>query len=129
MTAIVKRVQIDLPEPLYQALVTYQQQQAIESPSLAARKILERGLQSDVSTPAYASQERLDQLEGKVNRLFEWVTQLRQDAKVAPTAPAPHPAERQDPPVITTASSLYLEEADDEPDEILWDFIEPGTEG
>lgn len=135
MVAQTKLVNIHLPEELYQALLAYQEQQELEEASSAIVDILAQFFHEGVPVKRYATQEQLETLESKVTRLSEQVKQLSQSmTRVAPTQeattastvgnehiPRHHPAQL---PVSAFASANF-EEVEDEPYEILYDFLEP----
>jgi hypothetical protein len=132
-----KSVSVYLPDSLYQALIAYQDQQGFEEASEAVVEVLAQFFHKDSEVKRYATVEQLEALEGKVTDLFEQVTQLTQViAKNAPTEAARtvfavgneyvRPTLVAQQPTVTFGNSDFDEE-DEEPDEILYDFLEPGS--
>jgi hypothetical protein len=130
-----KLVSVYLPEEVYQSLIAYQQQQGLEEASEAVVKILAQFFQKGGEVQRYATVEELESLEGKVTYLSQQVTLLSQSiARNASTEAAltaigvnkehthPTPAAQRPAPTVVNA---FLEEEDEEPDEILYDFLEP----
>lgn len=66
MTAHKKRISVYLPDPLYQALIAYQEQQALNSVPAAAIEILNQFFEKGDETKSYATVEQLEALEGKL---------------------------------------------------------------
>lgn len=136
MVSYKKLVSVYLPEELYQALIAYQEQLGFEETSEAFVKILAQFFHKDSQVKRYATVEQLEALEGKVTQLSEQLalvspilarTTTTQAAKTAsafnndyasPTLTA------QSPSVAFRSSDL--EEEYEEPDEILYDFLERG---
>jgi hypothetical protein len=125
MTNHYHRVNLYLPEELYQTLVTHQEQQKLESASDAVVEILSQFFKENNPVKNYATEEQLKVLEKKVTHLNQQVTQLYQILANS----APHEAAK----IISSESNDYalaedsFEEEEDEPDEILYDFLEPGS--
>lgn len=136
MVSYKKLVNVYLPEDLYQALIAYQQQLGFEESSDAFVQILTQFFHKGSAVKRYATVEQLEVLEGKVSHLSKQVAQLTQAIATA----APTEAARTVPTVITeyTRSDLTaqpppvafgttnFEDGEDEPDEILYDFLESG---
>lgn len=128
MAEFQKPIPLELPERLQRSLLAYQQQQSLESPASAILSILEQFFQQNGLSANYATQEQLQQLEAKVNDLSEWVGQLRRTISPLPAT------EKVSSPQATVngmqsrtfASSFDLleDDIDDEPDEVLYDFLE-----
>ena len=123
MTNPEKLVNVYLPESVYQTLIAYQEQQAIEESSDAVVKILTQFFEKNNVLKRYATVEQLEALEKKVAHLSLQVVQLSQiiasssspeGVKTVPTGNSEH-----------TFGDSSFEEAEDEPDEILYEFMEP----
>ncbi|HAA33093.1 MAG TPA: hypothetical protein DCE56_41955 [Cyanobacteria bacterium UBA8553] len=130
-----KLVSIYLPEELYQALINYQEQRGIEETSRALSEILAQFFHKDSKVKRYATVEELEVLEAKVTHLGQQVAQL---CEVIASSTPPEAAR-----TVATLGSEYtrpalsaqqstidfesnsFEEEEDEPDEILYDFLEP----
>lgn len=113
---------LHLEKSLYKALKAYQEQHNLKSPKAAIRAILQQVLQLDRIPGEYASQTQVQRLEGEVLHLFKLVGQLTE----AIASPSPE-AKKQPLPQIAEETAVDEEEAYDEPDEILYDFLEPGN--
>jgi hypothetical protein len=120
---------LDLPEPLYRALIAYQQQQGYSSPAIAIAGILSEFLQPQTpNLPTWATQEQVQKLEAQFNQLSQLVHLLQNQAIAA----SPKTEDSPSPPKNTnvtrsksfSSSLVTTEENDDEPDEILYDFLE-----
>jgi hypothetical protein len=118
-----KRVSVYLPEELYQVLIAYQEQQKFEAASDAVVEIVSQFLHKDHEVKRYATVEQFKALENKVTHLNQQVAQLYQ----VMASSAPIAAARTDSPEGNnhTFGDTSFEEVDDEPDEILYDFLEP----
>jgi hypothetical protein len=125
MVSYKKLDNVYLPDPLYQALIAYQKQQGFEEASLAIIEILTRFLEKNAEVKRYATVEQLEVLQKNVTHLSQQVAQLSQiiassaQAQVSSTMPANHNE--------YTFENTDVEDEEDEPDEILYDFIEPGS--
>lgn len=125
MVSYKKLENVYLPDSLYQALLAYQKQQGFEEASLAVIDILTQFLEKNAEIKRYATIEQLEVLKRNVTHLSQQVAQLSQliasSAQVEAVSTMP------------TNSNEYnfgttdLEDEEDEPDEILYDFIEPGS--
>ena len=125
MVSYKKLDNIYLPEPLYQSLIAYQKQRGFGETSDAITTILAQFFEKSDEVKRYATVEQMEALERKVSHLSQQVTQLCQIiASSAPTKTAS---------TVFTASNAYVfestdfDEVEDEPDEILSDFLEPGS--
>lgn len=117
-------IPVELPEPLDRSLRAYQQQQAIDSAASAILSILEQFFASEDNAPRYATQEQLQQLEAKVDRLAASLALL---PPLPPQYPPPASPGASLPLARTSAKFTFLateDEIEDEPDEILYDFVE-----
>ncbi|MBD2576702.1 hypothetical protein [Oscillatoria sp. FACHB-1406] len=117
-------ISLELPQPLARSLQAYQQQHAIDSPASAILSILEQFFAAQGNSPGYATQEQLQQLEAKVDRLTASIALLPPLPPQYPTTasnPAPPPLPRSS---ATFAFLCSEDDIDDEPDEILYDFQE-----
>jgi hypothetical protein len=132
-----KKINLYLPEEFYQTLIAYQEQQEFDSASDAVVEILAQFFQKGNEAKRYATVEQLEALEGKVTRLTFQVAALSQvrasstPSEAARTEPAfgndyIHPANLAQPPSVDFENTS-VEEVEDEPDEILLDFLEPGS--
>lgn len=120
-----KSLSISLPQELLKQLKAYQQQQDIDSSEDAIVAALEAFFEQ--AGDAYAPLDRVVQLEAQVDRLTEQIAVL-QAFLMQSEAKTPAIAESQ--PVTTAAIGLpeeSFEDSEDEPDEILYDFLEPGA--
>lgn len=110
---------LHLEKSLYTALKAYQEQHHLKSQKAAIRAILQQALQSHHVPGEYASQDQVKRLEGEVLHLFELVGKLTE-------AIASQPSDREKQPLPQiTEEAVDEEEVYDEPDEILYDFLEP----
>lgn len=123
MTNPKKLVNLYLPESLYESLIAYQEQQAIEEPSDAVVKILTQFFEKNNVLKRYATLEQVEALEKKVAHLSMQIIQLSQI--IASSTPT------EGVNTLPTGSTEYtfgdssFEEVEDEPDEILYEFMEP----
>ena len=117
-----KKLSLYLPEELYQTLMAYQKQQQFEAASDTLVEILSQFFQKDKEFKRYATAEKLEALENKVSHLGQQVTQLYQI--LASAAPSEASGTLSLNSVESTFGSSDFEDADDEPDEILHDFLE-----
>lgn len=117
-----RKLSVYLPERLYQVLISYQDKQEFETASDATVEILSQFFNKGNEGKRYATVEQLETLKGNVNHLSQQIVQLRQLV----TTSAPSAADR----ILYQETNEYnlegtdFEEEDDEPDEILSDFIE-----
>lgn len=117
-----RKLSVYLPEKLYQVLISYQDKQEFETASDATVEILSQFFNKGNEGKRYATVEQLETLKGNVNHLSQQIVQLRQLV----TNLAPITADR----ILYQETNEYnlegtdFEEEDDEPDEILSDFIE-----
>ena len=120
-----KKLNVYLPEELYQALITYQKQQKFEAISEAVEEILAQFFEKDNEVKRYATVEQLKALENKVTHLNQQIAQLYQiiSSSTLTTAARTESPEGND----YTFGDSSFDEPDDEPDEILYDFLEPGS--
>lgn len=137
MVSYKKLVSIYLPEQLYQALSAYQEQRGFEETSAAVIEILAQFFHKDGEVKRYATVGQLEVLEAKVIHLSQQVTQLCEviASSTPPEAARTMPTfgnEDTRPALSAQQSSVTFgntsfEEEEDEPDEILYDFLEPGS--
>lgn len=122
-----KSVSIDLPQDLLKKLKHYQQKQNIKSSADAIIAALQAFLALEEDVGAYAPLDRLINLEQQVDRLIQQIAELRAVvAQPAPKTTAPEHDRSQAAPSIASAPSNYeYEDFEDEPDEILYGFLEP----
>lgn len=117
-----KKLNVYLPEKLYQILVSYQGQQGFETASDATVEILSQFFNKDNEGKRYATVEQVEALKEKVTHLSQQIVQLRQlNTSSAPNAAARTMYAESNP---YNVESINFEEGEDEPDEILSDFIE-----
>lgn len=125
MVSYKKLENVYLPDPLYQTLLAYQKQQGFEEASLAVIEILTQFLEKNVEVKHYATIEQVEVLERKLTHLSQQVAQLSQlmasSAQVEAVSTMPTNSNEY------TFGNTDLEDEEDEPDEILYDFIEPGS--
>jgi len=131
-----KLVNVYLPEELYQALIAYQDQLGFEEVSDAVVPILAQFFHKGGEIKRYATVEQLEALEGKLTHMSKQVAQLTQViASAAPTEATrtvPKVGSEYTRPTLTAHQrsvafvSTNIEDEEDEPDEILYDFLEPG---
>ncbi len=120
-----RKLSVYLPEELYQTLIAYREQHKFEAASEAVVEILSQFFEKDNEVKRYATVEQLKTLENKVAHLSHQVTQLY--PIIASSAPTP--AARTVPTESNDCSfgNPSFDELEDEPDEILQDFLEPGS--
>lgn len=135
MTTRKKRISVYLPDSLYQTLIAYQEKQTLNSASSAVVEILAQFFQEGDPTNRYATVEQMQALEEKVAQLSELITALTQvgvhsTPSADPTAKSVTP--HSFPQVANLAQlsgntfgKISFEDVEDEPDEILYDFLEP----
>jgi len=106
---------ISISDSLYQSLITYQEKNQIDTLDLAIVEILTQFFQLNEEAKRYATVEQLDTLAEKVDRLSQQVAALSQvKANNTPTQQS----------AIASEGSEDWKDIDDEPDEILHDFLE-----
>ena len=110
-------VSVQLSERLVQALERYRQDNKIESTTEAIANILDKFL-NDANTPAYAPIQQVEALENWVKNLAEQVIILNQSVKYLSLT---HSIRHQAPRIA--AVELDEDGIEDEPDEILFDFL------
>ncbi|MBE9125184.1 MULTISPECIES: hypothetical protein [unclassified Coleofasciculus] len=125
-----KLLSIRLPDSLYQALIAYQKQQQLDSTAAAAVSILAEFLQQGEETKRYATIEQLEALSKKVDYLNYQVSALSHSrlgvsstATPATGIHSPTQAVKRASPLTHPVVSTNLEDMDDEPDEILYEFL------
>ncbi|MEC4985927.1 MAG: hypothetical protein SAJ37_15770 [Oscillatoria sp. PMC 1068.18] len=126
-----KQINLSLPDSLYQALNTYQQRQNLDSPSQAAVDILLQFFLLENQTRPYATKDQLKNLENQISRLNRQVTQLNQSysqliltqkTQILSLSDSEKPGESES---INFPDPNWDDEIEDEPDEILYDFLIP----
>ncbi len=106
---------VSISDSLYQSLTTYQEKNQIDSLDSAIVEILTQFFQLGEEAKCYATVEQLDILAEKVDRLSQQVTALSQvKANNIPTQQS----------AIASEVSEDWKDIEDEPDEILHDFLE-----
>lgn len=134
MVSYKKLVSVYLREELYQTLMAYQEQQGFEEISETIAQILAQFFQKDGKLKRYATVDQLEAVERKVTYLSQQVTQLSQVIANSASKEAATTAIGNEftPPAKTTqqASNSFVstnleEDEEEEPYEILYDFLEP----
>lgn len=105
-----KILNVPISDSLYQALIAYQQQEQLQEAHSAVVKILTQFFQLE-EAQSYATVEQLQVLSRKVAYLSEQMATFQQFIANSSTNTA------------NPGASAYLEEDEDEPDEILHDFL------
>ncbi|MBD1868533.1 hypothetical protein H6F95_14715 [Cyanobacteria bacterium FACHB-471] len=118
MTTNESSVSLSIPDELQQALEKYRQENRIESTSDAIRDVLQKFFEGKSNTPTYASVKQVEALENWVKNLAEQVTAINQSVKYLSVT-------RSIASSVIPLNSVDLEEdeIEDEPDEILFDFL------
>lgn len=108
---------ISISDSLYQSLITYQEKNQLDSLDSAIVEILTQFFQLKEETKRYATVEQLDNLAKKVDRLSQQVATLCQvKANNTPIQKSAIASESE--------VSKDWKDIDDEPDEIIHDFLE-----
>lgn len=119
-----KKLSLYLPEKLYQVLISYQNQQEFDTASDAVVEILSQFFHKDNEGKPYATVQQLETLKGNVTDLSQQIVQLRQLL----TSSVPNTEARaiysETNPYNVEITNWEPEDVEDEPDEILSDFIE-----
>ncbi|NEP00272.1 MAG: hypothetical protein F6K58_16650 [Symploca sp. SIO2E9] len=137
-----KLLSISVPDSLYQALKNYQQQQQLEEPASAVIEILAQFFQLGEETkpdateaaPSYATTEQLEALRSQVANLSKQVNALRlvlashtsttpQTVSAVAASSATQTTNSVPQTTLAAAISSVYETEEDEPDEILHDFL------
>jgi len=119
-----KKLNVYLPEELYQSLLTYKNQQQLEGTSEAVEEILAEFFHKDNQAKRYATVEQVKALENQLTHLNQQLAQLYSIiASSTPTQIAKTVSIEGDDTFVAPS----YEELEDEPDEILYDFLEPGS--
>lgn len=138
-------VRIHLPQALLERVRTYQVEKGIASFAAAVVEVLEQFFAA-VDAPAYAPLDRLEALETEVKTLTYQLALLNQQfnqqlisqqiigqqlgGRSLPLTPSVAPMEQPTAPPAQTGyfyrrEPVSYEDIEDEPDEILWDFLPP----
>ncbi|MDX2212714.1 MAG: hypothetical protein SFY66_05430 [Oculatellaceae cyanobacterium bins.114] len=122
-------VRIHLPQHLLERVRAYQIEHGISSFSVAVIQVLEQFFAPPLDSPTYAPLDRLEALEKEVASLTYQLVQLSQSLIAQPLS---QPQLFSQPTTSESPTSLYrmaqptsYEDVEDEPDEILWDFMPP----
>lgn len=121
-----KSVTISLPQELSKKLKVYQQKQAILSSEDAIVSVLKAFFERADDNSSYAPLDRLIQLEAQVDCLSEQMANLQKF--VTPSVAKPpvlfdrHHSEQK--AIEPVPGDYSYEELEDEPDEILYEFLE-----
>lgn len=120
-----KQVSISLSQELLKKLKIYQQKQKIKSPEEAIAAALQTFFEQSNHGDADAPLDRLMQLEAQVDRLTEQIADLQFVVPSAVKMPVQFDRPSSEPQAIDSVSNNHsYEDFEDEPDEILYDFIE-----
>lgn len=114
----IKKLKIE--KSLYTALKAYQEQHHLKSPKAAIQDILQQTLQSPQIPGEYASQAQVKRLEKEVLHLFELVGKLTETIASQSSEIKKQPLPQNFEETVVDEEEVY-----DEPDEILYDFLEP----
>jgi hypothetical protein len=117
-----RKVSVYLPEKLYQVLISYQDKQEFETASDATVEILSQFFNKANEGKRYATVDQLETLKGNVTHLSQQIVQLRQ--LIASSDPNSAARTLYQESNEYNLESTSFEEEEDEPDEILSDFIE-----
>jgi metal-responsive CopG/Arc/MetJ family transcriptional regulator len=117
------KVSVYLPEKLYQVLISYQDKQEFETTSDAIVEILSQFFNKGNEGQRYATVAQLETLKGNVTHLSQQIVQLRQLMASSASNAAARTIYQENNEYSLESTSF--EEGEDEPDEILSDFIEP----
>lgn len=111
-------ISFSMPDELQQVLEEYCQQNGIDSTSGAVIEVLQKFFAGKTNTPTYASVKQVEALENWVKNLAEQVTSINQSVKYLSVT-------RSIANSVIPLNSIDLEEdeIEDEPDEILFDFL------
>ncbi|NJN58082.1 MAG: hypothetical protein HC879_11605 [Leptolyngbyaceae cyanobacterium SL_5_9] len=110
-------VSISIPDELRQALEKYQQENRIEPTSDAILDILRNFFDMKATAPTYASIKQVEALENWVKDLAEQIVSINQSVKYLSLT-------RSIATSTVPLDSVDLEDdIEDEPDEILFDFL------
>jgi hypothetical protein len=110
-------VSISIPDELRQALEKYRQKNGIESTSDAILDVLRDFFDVKATAPAYASIKQVEALENWVKDLAEQIASINQSVKYLSLT-------RSIATSTVPLDSVDLEDdIEDEPDEILFDFL------
>jgi hypothetical protein len=121
-----KKFPVSIPESLYSVLKTYQEQNQLDSIDSAVVEILTQFFQLEAESKRYATVEQLNSLAEKVDRLSQQVTALSQvkDNHTSTAVSSPTQTTQQKQPLTDPVVSDDWEDIEDEPDEILYDFLD-----
>lgn len=111
-------ISFSVPDELQQVLEEFRQKNGIESTSGAVVEVLQKFFEGKANTPTYASVRQVEALENWVKNLAEQVASINQSVKYLSVT-------RSIANSVIPVSSMDLEEdeIEDEPDEILFDFL------
>jgi len=111
-------IPISIPDELQQALEEYRQKNGIESTSSAVIEVLQKFFEAKSDAPTYASIRQVEALENWVKNLAEQVASINQSVKyLSVTRSISNSA------IPLNSIDLEEDEVEDEPDEILFDFL------
>ncbi|MBD2461220.1 hypothetical protein H6G89_09200 [Oscillatoria sp. FACHB-1407] len=121
-------VRIHLPQHLLERVRAYQMEHSITSFSAAVIQVLEQFFTPSSDAPTYAPLDRLEALEKEVQSLSYQLAQLNRQM-IAQSMPPQLWSQPPSPESLRNsygmAQPLTYEDIEDEPDEILWDFMPP----
>lgn len=122
---------ISISDTLYHSLKIYQEENQLDSLDSAVVEILTQFFQLQEETQRYATIEQVDILAEKVDRLSQQVAALSRVNTNITSPPTSSPTQTIQPSqksaIASEGSSQGSEEwedFEDEPDEILYDFLE-----
>jgi hypothetical protein len=117
-------VSVHLPADILKQLIAYQTEAGIESASGAVVNVLRQFFQLNTTTSSTVSMERFEALANRVEHLTHQIEILKQAIALPPRTLTSVASNR--PGLATSVLLLSDEDIEDEPDEILYDFLEPG---
>jgi hypothetical protein len=117
-------VSVHLSTDMLEQLVAYQTEAGVESTSAAVVNILWQFFQINATASSTVSMEQFEGLANKVEHLTHQVEVLKQ--AIALHSHSPTPVANSRPELATSVPSCTDEDIEDEPDEILYGFLEPG---
>lgn len=112
-----------ISDSLYQSLKIYQEENKLDSLDSAVVEVLTQFFQVKEETKRYATVKQLDILAEKVDRLSQQVAALSLVNKNATSLPTSSPTQPS-PKSGASEGSEEWDDFEDEPDEILYDFLE-----
>ncbi len=114
---------VQIPRTLYQQLASYQVEHQLMSISDAAIAILKAHFEPAISLEPYAPLKRVAELEQQMVQLMESVKQLQRQPLYHAVSYVQIPAHPPHAVNLLTDDEITDDETEDEPDEILYDFL------